>query len=233
MWLLTVRLPLRQWHIPLQSFIHEFGALFNRTPSGSFSNEANGMRAMIDNCERQAFGRLRDFSARFYRDERGFTAVEFAMVAMPFLMLLFGTIGVGLFFFTTFSLENAVEKASRQLRTGQAQVSGKTTTQFKQDICDLAPSFVDCVGNLRVNVVSNASFSGAAGAIGGCTDSGGALIPDPTPSPVPGTAGDVVLVTVCYEWELAAAIPFLELGNMGSGSRLIQASTTFRTEPYN
>lgn len=194
--------------------------------------EAIGMRA-VEKDEQSALQRLRGFGERFRKDERGFTAVEFAMVALPFLMLLFGTIGVGLFFFTTFTLENAVEKASRQIRTGQAQVAGKTTTQFKQDVCDLAPAFVDCAGNLRVNVVSSSSFTGAAGAIGACIDSGGALIPDPTESPVPGAAGDVVLVTVCYEWELAGAIPFINLGNMGSGSRLIQASTTFRTEPYN
>ncbi len=191
------------------------------------------MQAMIDNSERNAGGRLRQFSARFYHDERGFTAVEFAMVAMPFLMLLFGTIGVGLFFFTTFSLENAVEKAARQIRTGQAQTGGKTTSQFKQDVCDLAPSFVDCIGNLRINVISSGSFSGAAASIGSCTDSGGNLIPDPTDVPVPGAAGDVVLVTVCYEWELPSVLPFIELGDMGSGSRLIRASTTFRTEPYN
>ena len=96
MWLLTVRLPLRQWHIPLQSFFHEFGALFNRTPSGSFSNEANGMRAMIDNCERQAFGRLRDFSARFHcrricdgRDAVSDVAVRYDRGGLIFLYNVF------------------------------------------------------------------------------------------------------------------------------------------------
>ena len=67
--------------------------------------------------------RLKAFGKDFSRDERGFTAVEFAMVAMPFLMLLFGTIAVGLYFFTTFTLENAVEKAAhrilRQWLTGE------------------------------------------------------------------------------------------------------------------
>jgi len=175
----------------------------------------------------------RNVFSRFQKNEDGFTAVEFALVAMPFFMMLFGTIGVGLFFFTTFSLENAVEKASRQVRTGQAQTANKTTNQFKQDVCDNAPSFVDCVGKLRVQVVSNPSFSGAASSIGSCLDSGGDLIPDPTDGAVPGDAGAVVLVTVCYEWDLTKSIPFLDLGNMGNGSRLIQASTTFRTEPYN
>lgn len=191
------------------------------------------MRAMIPPHHQSAFSRLRRFSLQFKRDENGFTAVEFAMVALPFMMLLFGTIAVGLFFFTTFSLENAVEKAARQIRTGQAQIATKTTSQFKQDVCDLAPSFVDCTNNMRVNVVSNPSFNGAAGAIGSCVDGGGALIPEPAASPVPGAAGDVVLVTVCYEWEMTKVIPFLDLGNMAGGSRLIQASTTFRTEPYN
>lgn len=171
--------------------------------------------------------------ARFSRNDDGFTAVEFAMVALPFMMLLFGTIAVGLFYFTTFSLENAVEKASRQVRTGQAQTSNKTTSQFKQDVCNEAPSFVDCTGKLRVQVVSNPSFSGAAGAIGSCLDSGGDLIPEPVDGAVPGAAGDVVLVTVCYEWDMTRYLPFLDLSNMGSGSRLIQATTIFRTEPYN
>ena len=175
--------------------------------------------------------RLKAFGKDFGRDERGFTAVEFAMVAMPFLMLLFGTIAVGLYFFTTFTLENAVEKAARQIRTGQAQMAGKTTSQFKDDVCSYAPGYVDCVGNLRVNVASFSSFSAIAPP--SCTDSAGDLIPDPTPAAVPGAAGDVVLVTVCYEWELAGALPFLKLGDMNNGSAMIQASTTFRTEPYN
>lgn len=175
--------------------------------------------------------RLKTFAAGFLRDERGFTAVEFAMVALPFLMLLFGTIAVGLYFFTTFTLENAVEKAARQIRTGQAQTSGKTTAQFKSDVCSFAPGYVDCANKLRVNVAAFSSFGGIVAP--SCTDTGGNLIPEPAPTAVPGAAGDVVLVTVCYEWELAGALPFLKLGDMQNGSAMIQASTTFRTEPYN
>ncbi len=188
------------------------------------------MHAMNNRLGHVPFTRLIAFASRFRADKRGVTAIEFAMVSMPFLMLLFGTIAVGLFFFTTFSLENAVEKASRQIRTGQAQLAGKTTSQFKLDVCSNAPAFVDCTNNLRVNVASFSSFGTIA--TPSCTDTSGALIPDPPDENVPGAAGDVVLVTVCYEWELAKMIPFLELGKMGNGSALIQASTTFRTEPY-
>jgi Flp pilus assembly protein TadG len=182
---------------------------------------------------RTASKRATKLNARLSKDESGATAVEFAMVAAPFLMLLFGTIAVGLYFFVTFSLENAVEQAARLIRTGQAQMTNPpmTTTQFKTQVCDNAPSFIDCAGKLRVNVVAASSFSSLA--TPACTDSNGKLVPDAAVSNVPGAAGDAVLVTVCYEWSLAGQMPFLKLGKMANGSALIQAATTFRTEPYN
>ncbi len=191
------------------------------------------MRAKSHRSKPSMLARFNYASQRFRKNEDGATAIEFAMVSIPFFMLMFGTITAGLFYFTTFSLENAVEKAARQLRTGQAQLAGKTTQQFKADVCAEAPAFVDCTNNLRVNVISSASFNGAANNMGACLDNSGDLIPEPATTPVPGAAGDVVLVTVCYEWELAGVMPYLEVGTMANGSALIQASTTFRTEPYN
>jgi Flp pilus assembly protein TadG len=166
----------------------------------------------------------------WFGDQSGFTAVEFAMVALPFLMLLFGIIAIGLFFFTTFSLENAVEGAARLIRTGQAQENGMTADQFKQEVCNRAPSFVDCTGKMRVNVQNFTDFGNIV--TPSCVDSGGNLLPPNGTNYSLGGSGEVVLVTVCYEWELAAKIPFLSVGNMPNGSALIQASTTFRTEPY-
>ncbi len=169
--------------------------------------------------------------ARLRSDERGVTAIEFGMVAMPFLMMLFGIIGVGLYFFTTFTLENAVEQASRILRTGQAQAANYNAAQFKAVVCDLVPGHIDCVGKLRVNVKSYPDTTN--------------ITPDSLPSCLTngslsnanefnmGGASEVVLVWVCYEWDLAGKIPFIKLGDMSNGSRLIQATTVFRTEPYN
>ena len=65
--------------------------------------------------------RLRRRLRRLRADQSGFTAVEFAAVALPFVMLLFGTISVCLFYFTNFTMENAVWQASRAIRTGQFQ----------------------------------------------------------------------------------------------------------------
>jgi Flp pilus assembly protein TadG len=178
----------------------------------------------------QARARVRRQAARFGHDDNGATAVEFGLVAVPFLMLLFGIIAVGMFFFTTFSLENAVETAARPIRTGEAQVAGLTKDQFKANVCSLLPVYVDCGSALRVNVQSfavNAIISPPA-----CVDAGGALVAPADTKYITGTANEIVLVTACLQYSFAGQIPFLQLGTMADGSALIQASITFKTEPY-
>lgn len=168
--------------------------------------------------------------ARWKSDAQGATAIEFAMVAGPFLMLLFGIIAVGLYFFTTFTLENAVEQAARLLRTGQAQQAGYSAAQFKTKVCEFVPGFVDCHGKLRVNVLSFPDTTNITPAsLPTCLSAGG--LTNATQFDM-GGASEVVLVWACYEWELAGKIPFLHLGDMSNGSRLIQATTVFRTEPF-
>lgn len=174
--------------------------------------------------------RLRRTLADWRTDGSGSTAVEFGIVAMPFLMLLFGIIGVALYFFTTFALENAVEQAARLIRTGQAQQAGMTDAQFKAKVCELVPGYVDCETKMLVNVRSFAQPDLAPPVTQGECLTNGTLSDATTYSP--GTASQVVLISLCYEWEFARIVPFINLGNMNGGSRLIQASTVFRTEPY-
>jgi Flp pilus assembly protein TadG len=167
---------------------------------------------------------------RWRRDEAGVTAIEFAAVGLPFFMLLFGTMGVGLYFFTTFSLENALEKAARVIRTGQAQQAGMTGQQFKNLVCSNAMQFGDCQSKLLVNVRSYAEADETPPVTRNeCLTNNGLTN---VTIYEPGTASNVVLVTLCYEWEMAKYIPFLNLKDMSSGARLIQAATVFRTEPY-
>lgn len=174
--------------------------------------------------------RARKAAVAALRNADGVAAIEFAMVSLPFFMLMFGLVLVGLYFFTTFTLENAVEQASRLIRTGQVQQQGMSADDFKQEVCKHTPQYVDCDGKLRVNVQSYSAFGDVV--TPSCTDSGGNLIPPAATLFQTGAASEVVLVTVCYEWELAGKMPFLNLSNMANGSALIQAAATFRTEPY-
>ncbi len=167
---------------------------------------------------------------RWRRDRSGVTAIEFAIVAIPFLLFMYGIIAIGLFFFTTFAVENGLEQAARLIRTGQAQKAHMTDVQFKNEVCSFLPGFIDCQNKLLVNVRSFAEADMTPVVAQSECLNGGSLGSLTTYSP--GAANQVVLLTLCFEWELAKRIPFLQLGDMANGSRLIQAATVFRTEPY-
>ena len=163
------------------------------------------------------------------KDEKGTAAIEFAAVATPFLMMLFGIISLGLYFFSTFTLENAIEVASRQIRTGQAQAAGLSQAQFKQIVVNNVPSFID-PSKLIVNVSSFATYAAITPA--SCVDGAGAPMTANNSTFAPGTQSAIVVAWVCYTWDVTKYIPYLKLGNQPDGSRLIQAATAFQTEPY-
>jgi Flp pilus assembly protein TadG len=135
----------------------------------------------------RAYERLRAWR----RNESGFTAVEFAMVAMPFLMLVFGILSVSLYFFTNFTMENAVWQASRVIRTGQFQLGAGGYTglsmddrkkAFKAALCAKAPQFIDC-NKAIILVQSNSGGFGSITQPTCATD--GAMIEERTPSSRP------------------------------------------------
>src|SRR5580692_1890976 len=60
---------------------------------------------------------------RFARHQGGATAVEFALVLLPFLALMFGIIETALVFFADQTLETAVANSARLILTGQTYSS--------------------------------------------------------------------------------------------------------------
>jgi TadE-like protein len=168
---------------------------------------------------------------RLRTDERGTTAVEFGLVAMPFFMMLFGMVGIGIYYLTSFNLDGAIENGTRVLRTGQAQKEVWTAGGFKTSFCARLPGNFDC-NLLRINVRSFATAAALAGAaLPSCLGEDGNMSAA-TEEYNPGIDDAFVLVWVCYEWKLAASIPFLKLGNMASGSALVETAIGFRTENY-
>ena len=177
---------------------------------------------------------------RWRADASGATSVEFAIVAMPFVLLLFGIMSVCLFYFADFSTENATWQAARAMRTGQLQQSqgayaGAVTNAdrkriFKKAFCDRVPIFPDCNSKVVVIVQSSTGFGGITQP--NCA-SNGVLINDSSAAFNTGAATSVVLVTVCYPWEFGGKLPMFNLGNLQGGALLMQASAAFRTEPYN
>lgn len=170
--------------------------------------------------------------ARFVRARRGATAVEFAIVALPFLVLTFGIIELGMVFMVSTTLEQATDNAARKIRTGELQTTGTNTKAgFKTLVCNSMTWLSGSCGPLSVDVQTFANFNGLSG-----TGQANASTYDAaTTCWSSGQAGDVVLVRTHYEWTLFTPLLNAALENRGTGSgkRLISASAAFRNEPFN
>jgi len=68
-------------------------------------------------------GRLR----RFLRDRHGATALEFGLVALPFLVVILQVLELSLVFLVYAQLDTALANASRSIRTGALQKGGAPT----------------------------------------------------------------------------------------------------------
>lgn len=78
---------------------------------------------------------------RFRRDEEGAAALEFAILAIPFMLLIFATFETFFAFAGEQLMANAVDTMSRKIRTGeitfgQGKSTDVTEAEFRQMFCD-------------------------------------------------------------------------------------------------
>ncbi|MDE2183440.1 MAG: pilus assembly protein [Alphaproteobacteria bacterium] len=163
------------------------------------------------------------------RDRSGSAAIEFALIAPVLFVFLMGIIETGVIFFAQFVLQNAVNDAARQIRTGQVAASAMTQAQFRALVCSEIGPVMGCGTNLQIDVESYNGFSGAN--FGNPLTAGNTL--DPTlDNWLPGTYCSIVLVRVFYTWDVVTPLLTPFLSNMANNQHLIAASAAFRNEPY-
>jgi Flp pilus assembly protein TadG len=166
--------------------------------------------------------------ARLARRQDGAAAIEFGLVAAPFLGLLFAIIETCFIFFAGQTLENATSDAARLILTGQAQTQGFSQTQFKQSVCSRIFAMFDCANKLKIDVRTAANFGSTD--LGKPIDSNGNLNTNFMYSP--GTAGEIVVVRIMYEWPVYVSLLGLNLSDMAGNKRLLMGTAAFRNEPY-
>jgi Flp pilus assembly protein TadG len=179
--------------------------------------------------------RRRNRFGAFIRDSKGATAVEFALIAAPFLAIIVALIQTFLVFFAQSVLENAVRQSSRQILTGQVQTQDASLSQtaamaaFHQIVCNNSAVLFTCTG-LMVDVQVANNWSSANTGMPTLTyDSNGNVAN--TWQFNPGNAGDVVVVRVMYLWPSFFGKIAFNLANQANGSREIMASAAFQNEP--
>ena len=165
-------------------------------------------------------GPRRDWPSRLVKTKSGSTLIEFAIVALPFFLLLWGAFDIGFYYWGTEELEHATAYGARLVRTGQVQASGLNQAQLKAEICAKTAVLVGCSSRLRLDVRSGQSLADITPPLP--LDSNGALKADADFIFLPGAANDVILVSAFYNWPLI----------LKPSDYILRATTVTRNEPF-
>jgi Flp pilus assembly protein TadG len=186
--------------------------------------------------QRLAGGATRlSFPRAFLRCRKGATAVEFALVAAPFLALLVAILQSALVFFASRVLDEVTEEASRYIMTGQAQQGGVSQAGFKTYVCTgsntsaLVSALFTC-SNIMINVQNYTDFASASTTSPTLTFNNGNV--SNTWSYNTGNPGDIIVVQVMYQWPVVLGPLSMNLSNLSNGNRLLVSTAVFKSEPY-
>ncbi len=174
---------------------------------------------------------------RFGSDRRGATAVEFGLVLMPFMAILFAVFEIGFVNLQTEMLANAVSDAGRAMLTGDLQTAGVTTAQqfVSTYMCQASgrtlPSNFNC-SNLIIDVRPASTF--VAG------DTSNDFYKSTSNEFCPGRPGQVVVMRVAYP--LPAIFPanlfssstsvVTDVPNLPGRYHIIMGEALFQEENY-
>jgi Flp pilus assembly protein TadG len=160
---------------------------------------------------------------RLARREDGASAIEFGVLAFPFIFLLAAIVDTALFLLAGQTLETAVTDTGRLIMTGQAQEKKLTQTTFKDAVCArLQGGLFNCQSSLHLDVQTKPSFSGFDRTTP--YDAAGKFQPNKV-SFQPGGPNDIVLVRAFYQWPMFVSV-------LTGGNRLLVATAVFRNEPF-
>lgn len=167
----------------------------------------------------------------FLRNREGATAIEFAVLALPFCLLVFAILESCISFAAQQLLMNATDEVARQLRTGQLKEAAATEAEVHSRICGKLEILVakDCPG-LEIDLRSFTTFEQAAlirtkFASGGDIDTSDFVV-DPGPSLSRN------MLRVYYRWPVITDFMRRYMSNLPDGKTLLFATATWQNEPF-
>ncbi len=165
---------------------------------------------------------------RFIRQNDGAAAVEFGLVAAPFLALVFAIMETAVVFFAGQTLETAAADSARLVMTGQAQKQGFDQAKFKTEVCNRIFGLFNCSAGVQVDVRTYASFGSVN--LSKPIDANGNMINNFGYDP--GGPSCIVVVRLLYQWPVYSSLMGLALNDMAGKKRLLVATSAFRNEPF-
>jgi len=166
----------------------------------------------------------------FRRDRRGATAIEFAMLALPFALLSFAMLETTVSFTAQQVISNATDKIARQIRTGQLTVANTTAAEFRAKICNQISLIVgDECPELVYDLQHYTKFEDVPKTIpiggDGDVDSTGFKYD-------PGGDATINHLRIFYRWPVMTDVMKPSMANLPNGKRLLFATATWQNEPF-
>ncbi len=169
--------------------------------------------------------------SRFLRDRCGATAIEFALLAMPFSLLVFAILESCISFAGQQVLANATYDVARQIRTGQIRPADVDETKLKDMLCSRLDIIVaaGCPG-LVVDLREYKSFADAAKqriklTVDRDIDTTGFDVK-------PGPSKSKNMLRVFYRWPVITDFMSRMMSNLKDGKTLHFATVTWQNEPF-
>lgn len=164
---------------------------------------------------------------QFIGDRKGSAAIEFAILALPFMVLIFAIIEIALMFFIDSGLDAALHKTVRQVRVGIAKNASWDLATFKSTLCGQLSYSFSCSSNLLVRavVVTDMSSVTKANPIvnGTLTVTQDFNI---------GNSGDYVLIQAFLPYDPVLKLYTFAGGRLTDGRYVLAAAELFRNEPF-
>lgn len=168
--------------------------------------------------------------ARFCRNNRGTVAIEFALIALPFFLLIFAIIEISLSFTAEQVMSNTVDDLSRKLRTGQLKASDVSGSKLATLICgQLLMPAAGCP-DLVVDLQTYATFKAVPKTIPIKADND---VDASGFKNAPGGAGTINQLRVFYRWPILTDLMKPRIESIkGKGKTLLFSTATWQNEPY-
>lgn len=183
-----------------------------------------------DRGTRRAGGSFR----RFTRDRSGATAIEFTILALPFMLLIFAILESCISFAGQQILANATDDVARQLRTGQIKAAEMTEAKLKTMICaDLGMLVSNCDKDNKDLLVDLRQYDTFADAALVKTKYTSDKDIDTTGFDIkPGPALSINMLRVFYKWPVMTDIMRQQMSNLKDNKTLQFAAVAWRNEPF-
>jgi Flp pilus assembly protein TadG len=172
---------------------------------------------------------VRRIVSKFLRRQNGSTAVEFALVAAPFIALTLALLQVGLIYFAQEALESTVEQTARLVLTQQVTNANTSQSQFASKLCANSPGLFTC-SSFMIDLQPASSFNNANVSQPTLTYDANGNVTN-TWQYNAGAPGDIMVMRVMYPWPVYLGPLALNFGNMQNNNLLLMATSVFRNEP--